>query len=198
MSSKRRINRITASVTAFILMLVVVLLFVAGCGIPPWADFHIEPPAPTKIPLRVGLYLSPAFRSYYHTYQGIPTYPMGGAMSNISERALKAVFQEVVVLDEKAFDLAKNDVRAVISPEMVATENTWSVFRITCKWTIASTDGKILYVNTFTGDGNDNSFVGNTRIGKAMANATKDMFQKFLSHMTSVKWWEDIGDKPMN
>lgn len=154
----------------------------------------VGPPSVSQVPLRVGLYMNPRFRNYLNYESHIIS--LGEGLTSGAEMALRKVFKEVVVVNETDSDMSSQDIRAIISPEIVDSQIGGlfppSRSRIVCKWTITGADGKIYYLNTITGVGVDSSFVGATRISRSMMFAAGDMFEKFLTHMLATKWWEHI------
>lgn len=169
-----------------------------GCVFPvKLDDFKIEQPAKSKIPLRVGLYLSPKVCNYVHV-AGNFRISLGEGVCSNARGVLRNVFNEVILLDEKESDLAKHGIKAVVSPEIIETEiiegafGPHGDFLLTCKWTITSADGKILYMDTVKGIGSDSSFLGSTRFSRNASITVKDHYQKLISHMLSSRWWEDI------
>jgi hypothetical protein len=192
MKEERQVNSIRLWI-----FFVCVLLMTGGCASFEVRDFDLEPPSSTKIPLRVGLYMSTEFRNY-RTYGLGADQRLGDGMRQAAERTVKLVFEDVVLIDSvSSIEIPRIGIKAIISPEIVGAvllQNLpfLSRYQITCKWTIWTPDGKIAYMNTFRGEGTDNSFVGTTRIDKSMTLAAKEQYQKFLVHILSTKWWEAI------
>lgn len=197
MSNKRYISAI------YILNLMFLMIFFSGCATVKISDFYIDPP-PGKIPMQVGLYMSPDFRNPVYTYFS-SIFPLGeeivAGMAAGAKKALKETFQEVYIIDRaESTDLSKYGVKAIVVPEIVEPGisirgggfGTEGKFEFVCKWTVYATDGKILYMNTFLGTGRDSNFSGATRLNKGMILAIKDNYQKFITHMLSTKWWDGI------
>jgi hypothetical protein len=187
-----------------VLIFILLIALTTGCATVRMNDFYIDSPQ-AKIPIRAGLYLNPVFRSpawtdYSHTFP--LDKEMAAGMAQGAEKVLKDIFQELHVIDQGGV-LAQDryGVQAIVTPEIVEPGivlkkrgGFWTEGQceFVCKWTIYSTDGKILYMNTFVGTGKDSSFVGDTRINKGMTLAIKDNYQKFIDHMLSTKWWEGV------
>jgi hypothetical protein len=179
-----------------LLLLLVTILTIGGCAT-KIEKLDIKLPSSDKIPLRVGLYMSPEFRKYTYSTGGLVTpigkFYIGEGLSIGAEKALKQVFNEVVIINNKS-DISNQNIKAVISPEIldVAAEQNVVFFKMLCRWTISGADGKIYYNDTITGVGKDTSLAFATRERKAMTKAIENHYYKFIEQMLSSKWWENI------
>lgn len=179
-----------------LLLLLIAILTIGGCAI-KIENLDIMLPSSDKIPLRVGLYMSPEFRNYIYSKQGAK-FHIGEGLSIGAEKALKQVFNEVVIINNKS-DISNQNIKAVISPEILDVDLSISYndviyfFRTSCRWTISGADSKVYYNDTITGVGKHNSFAsGTTRAKKALTNAIENHYFKFIEQMLSSKWWENI------
>lgn len=120
-------------------LLLIAILTIEGCAV-KIENLDIMLPSSDKIPLRVGLYMSPEFRNYTYSIGG-GKYQIGEGLSIGAEKALKQVFNEVVIINNKS-DISNQDIKAVISPEIldVDVKDPPEPMRILCKWTISGAD----------------------------------------------------------
>jgi hypothetical protein len=171
-----------------------VILVTSGChaGI---REYTLQASPSPRIALRVGLYMSPAFRAYRDNLVG----ELGDGMRRGAEQAARQAFEEVVIIDSlSSAEIPRRAIKAIVSPEIVKVGAVawgvpgWLTYEITCTWTIWSADGKVVYMNTFTGTGTGRAFVASTRVSTAMTFAAKDQYNKFLAHVASNRWWEGI------
>lgn len=178
--------------SAIILSLFLIVLLSFGC-VSVVRDFSIKKLSSPKAPLKVGLYMDAKFRN-----STIFILKIGEGLSNGTERALNEIFNEVVIIDTES-DISKQDVKAIIYPEIVGVESpnaggfwTMAEYWFICKWTVVDADGKILYANTIKGIGKDRSFAGATRLKKGVIRAVEDHYQKLMTDMLASKWWENV------
>lgn len=191
-----------------ILWLVISCLFIAGCqtrGTTP-SSYEINPPYMTKkVPLRVTLYLSSQFKNKtFIGNSGGMAMPIsiGEAMSSGAEKALKKVFQEVMVVNDLSYNLSSIKNHAYVTPEIVDIGNVltgippfskWDS-RIACKWVIKTPEEKILYVNTIVGEGKyeavTTGFTFGDHLGKSMIPAIQDHYEKLVENLISTRWWD--------
>jgi hypothetical protein len=185
------------------LLFTIVFLFVTGCAAPVrmYSDYEIKIDAkPTqKIPIRIGLYLTPYFENYSRVCHPDTLY-WGEGLSISAKRTLKTVFEDVVLINKMDADLSNQNIQAVITPEitdsqcrLVTSLYEWYC-SITCKWTIVDLKGKPMYTNTFIGEYNLKKFGLSVqraaRKAECMTLAIEDHYNKFLSNLISTKWWE--------
>lgn len=193
-----------------ILILVFSILFCTGClqrsPIKALTDYTMEVTAESKIPLRAGLYMNSSFRNYALDKPNLfgPRYGplhLGESMSSGAERALKAVFEEVVTLDGLVSDPSKYEIKLLVSPEIIDTnlelhmgERAKITCQVVCKWSFARPNGKIVYLNTFVGEiTHQGSILGIlSSYADCMTLAIQNHYNKFLANIRSVKWWEDM------
>jgi hypothetical protein len=172
-----------------------VLLGTSGCLRFEIRDYDLQALSAPKIPLRVGLYMSPTFRTYQSLSYGPEV--LGEGMTKGAEQATRQAFEDVVIIDSLGTNIPRSAIKAVATPEIVEARIINEMgFRLTyeivCKWTISSVDGRTVYMNTFRGQGVDSSFTARTRISTAMTLAAKDQYDKFVAHVVSTKWWDAI------
>jgi hypothetical protein len=165
-------------------------------------DFALteRPTMPSTIPLRVGLYLSPAFLNYkLPGYSGkmAVIVELGEAMGSGAERSLKQIFRDVVTLREDTADATVKGVDFIVTPEIVKGDLTgigsyWC--RISCKWTVVDPVGKVIYVTTIAGDKELKRFTTTFGAKKAVEDcvvlAVQDHYEKFLQQFPAARWWE--------
>jgi hypothetical protein len=170
-------------------------------------DFHISKPASvSKIPLRAGLYLHPAFENFKfigNKGQGkqVPI-ELGGAITTAAKISMREVFENVVMVQNIDSDLTAKDIDIIIFPSIEKVDNmmasafpfVWDSYFI-CKWSIKGRNGKLLYVNTVTGEGHYKSSFNSNKFAESVVPAVQDHFNKLTAHLLSTKWWENINVK---
>lgn len=122
-----------------------------------------------KIPLTAGLYLKPDIRNYLlkgsFGLAGVSVF-VGDALCVGSERMLKNIFRNVVIIDPVEGNLPTKNIDVIVTPELLGissmpkkTENNneswWHkpvVSQLTIKWNVVSLDGKNIYFNTIIGE----------------------------------------------
>jgi hypothetical protein len=191
-----------------VLLSLISLVMCAGCSkaIVPTAFEIQEPPSASKIPLRAALYLSPQFKkkAIVANKGGMDTIlVIGDAMANGAERSLRGVFQKLVIVDNINPDIAGQGIAAIVTPEMVDSENRQVGFppkakwdsRIVCKWTISRPDGKLLYMNTITGEGHYEAFTTafsfGEHLGKSIIPAVQNHYKNLTTNLLTAQWWQD-------
>jgi hypothetical protein len=179
----------------WILLFLVTVLLISRCGPVGMKEINLPPTTYNKIPLKIGLYISPGFRNYIYSphYPQSGKYLVGDGLSKTADILFKEIFKEVILID--GMSNIATDIKAIISPEIIETFfiGFSPEFHIVCKWTIISPGGKVYYMNTITGIGmGDRSFNGMKRISVALTNAVKDHYEKLLAHIHSTYWWENI------
>ena len=185
------------------LSLVTLVACLSGCTVHHAIRGNLNVPKTTvaaKIPLRVGLYMSPNFRKdTFFAVMTIHEVHLGEGMSRGAEKACRAAFEEVVLLEEEQTDLTKWNLDAVIHP--VITERSVRLIggltyscSMNAKWTIIDLDGNILYVNSFPGEHIIKAPTSDIWT-KCMTSAVEEHYEKLLSHLLSVNWWEDLKER---
>jgi len=202
------------------LSLLVLLFFLYSCASPQFSKIDISMPKDfeminteikDKIPLRAGLYLKPDIRNYSKkgpiaSFVTHTTFSMGDALSSGSERVLRNIFKDVVIIDQLESDLSTKNIDVIVTPELVGiygqakmidgSKVPKAVNQLVMKWNIVSPDGKIIYVNTITGEGLQKLSFSFTSAGIAedeknnMLMLIKDQFQKAQEDIYSSGWWK--------
>jgi hypothetical protein len=193
------------------------IMLMSGCD--SQLKFVIPDPSVTTdgknepIPLNAGLFLSEEIKSYeWRAKAG--AYPccleMGKALSNGAEATVRKAFNHVVVLDSPDAKQAKENILVIIYPEIIAVEGVPVAtdsgvfvrgFRLKCqvkiKWTIKSRDGKIIFMNTFTGEENWPHGAGNPckKIYETFNKAVEQHFNNALTGILSSPWWKLQGNQ---
>lgn len=162
-----------------------------------------------KIPLRVGLYLSPEFMNYSKTpshYSESGRIQMGEALSKGAEDITNKAFKQVVTIYKTDPESFPKGLDAIIIPEVEKTYggfvgeltrqySYYQTVTVKLKWTIKDMNQKTLYTNTFTTEveyRNDPVFGQRERLLKAYTKAIEDQFAKAFSGITSINWWGGI------
>jgi hypothetical protein len=173
----------------FVLFLLVILITTAGCAA-NFTNFELNPQPAAKIPLRAALYLSPGLRNQ----RSFGNFPLGEAMSSSAEKTLKMIFKDVVVLGgtDTPQEAGVNIVISAKYENLVGTGRLNGKWDIVYKWTVVTPNGKTLYVNTITGTGSSNAFVGTTRFGNALSEAIKDHYEQLIANLVASKWWKNL------
>lgn len=156
-----------------------------------------------KIPLRGGLYLDPKMMNYMKETQG-PTAKlilhMGAALSEGAGNIMKKAFKETVVIYTKDKELIPQGLDVLIIPEIERIHDEPKAgihipMLVKIKWTIQDINGKIYYMNAFTGEAKTkygNTFTLIDRICDAYQIAIEEQFSKAYIGITSANWWESI------
>lgn len=146
--------------TAIIFSVLIPLVFLSSCGtannrVILLEDLTIDrPEVRDKIPLKAGLHITSVLKNYSHfTYGGEYKVAVGEAVTGGSERMLKGIFREVVLLDDGK-DLSWTGVDVVVTPEIASMQWVWLgpmmvKIHIAIKWYIVTLEGKSIYMNTF-------------------------------------------------
>jgi hypothetical protein len=128
---------------------------------------------------------------------------LGDALSSGAERMLNLLFQKVVIIQDMHLkDVSRSDIDAIVTPEVVKADFVaigWPAIThdqclIILKWSIIDKDGKMIYVNTFSGEGRRKrtkftSWTVDEQINECMILALKDHFHKALGDISSAKWY---------
>ena len=179
-----------------------ILLILSGCTYTSQItrDLNIPVQEVKKIPLRVGLYMSPNFLNYTYKESRLAekfVFPLGETFRAGSEKIVKMAFQDVVILsalDEAIIEKLK----IVISPQIQAVDIMfpmwgWGYLKSTViiKWTAIDPTEKIIWVNTFEGE---SKIKGKTvkNIRNSLQVAIEDHFSKAYEGIISSTWWKSI------
>lgn len=180
------------------LLLILTSLFFLGCGNPIRVkEINILQNFYNKIPLKVGLYLSPSFCAYQYRgksfeFKWVGHYLLGESICQTAPDFFKNSFKEVFIMNEKSIP---SNVKLIISPEIIEAETIGPTMatHIIIKWTFANPKGKIYYLNTVKGIGkHDEGFWLPPAAREAFNSTLKDHYHRLYSHMHSTKWWEDV------
>ena len=158
----------------------------------------------SKIPLRVGLYMSPDFLSYTRKIAAVNTdsyvFNLGEALRSGSEKMLGIAFKEVIVLSPSE-EAMERGVKIVVSPQiqevdMIIPGWAWKQLKslVIIKWEATDSTGRILWVDTF--EGRSNNRVGYFLRGKAarkcMKRGVEDHFGNAFEGILNSTWWKTI------
>lgn len=191
-----------------LLIFLAMLMFLSACThtfqIP--VDLYKDRKEENKIPLRVGLWMPTDFLSYTYTKK-VPmgmgdkfVFPLGEVFSKMSERMVETAFQETVTLSSLDDAIAKN-IKVVIFPQIqmidiAAPPRAWAYYRtmVIIKWTAVAPTGRIIWVNTFKGEGEVKVSYSHRKrnVCKCMQLAVEDHFSKALDGIVSSTWWQSI------
>lgn len=182
--------------------LLATIVLLTGCG-PKYIEFPAalssQSQGLVRIPLRAGLCMPPNFREFvvpmyrqdYQDFYG----KFGEALTVGAEGMAKKAFKEVVVLAQ-AEEAASQRVDVVVTPaiDYIGFDYGDSTATVKVKWTVADVSGRVLYMNTFIGqgDGKGTSFRYPTKLKKACTRAIEDHFDKTLVGLSGSRWWEAI------
>jgi len=184
--------------------LVINLIVLIGCGA-SHRNIKINLPLPIKetekIPLRAGLYLDPKLMNYTKETLGPVSglyLHMGKALSEGAENITKKAFKETIVIYTKDLELIPKGLDVIIIPEIerIYDDPTRRLpHLVKIKWTIQDINGKIYYMNAFSGEFKSkrgNTFTMIDKISEAYEIAIAEQFSKAYIGMTSANWWESI------
>jgi hypothetical protein len=206
-----RIANLSLSIFCFILY---------SCASPQFSRINVSMPRDfefsnaeikDKIPLRAGLYLKPDMKNYVkkgplgsavtHT-----SFLMGDALCGGSERMLRNIFKDVLVIDHLESDLSARNIDVIVTPDLVGitAQNKMvegsrlinRVIELVIKWNIVSLDGKSIYVNTITGESPAKASFSFLSSGieederNNMLRVVKDQFRKAQDDLYNNGWWK--------
>jgi hypothetical protein len=163
-----------------------------------------------KIPLRAGLYLSQQYRNAFYPIRQIQVFIgtalAGDALSYNSEKIMRNIFQEVIILDSMGNipGLADRKYDVIVSPEIVTLRSDlggstrwtcWCLAQTSIKWNIVSPEGKEIYISTIKSD--------EIKIPKGyyvdcIQTSLKDLFQKSQEDIYKNNWWKKQWWKESN
>jgi hypothetical protein len=182
--------------------LIATMALFTGCA-PKYVEFPVtlSPQAEQigKVPLRAGLcmpsefreFVVPMYRQDYQTSFG----SFGKALSTGAEQVAKRIFRDVVVLGNAA-EAGAQQVDVVVTPtvDRIAFNYDASTATVKVKWTITDVSGKVLYMNTFIGegDGKGTSIRYPTKLKHACTRAINDHFDKALVGLSDKRWWQAV------
>jgi hypothetical protein len=147
-----------------------------------------------KIPLRAALYINPSYQSLVEpTYR---TIKMGEAFGGGSERMVRNIFRETVVIrnaDDKNYDV-------MVVPEIVRWVREYkfkpeskSVYVFTIKWNVFSPKGKTIYVSAVTSQLEGKIFYSRSAdeeyILTECVKSLDDQLLKAQEDIYSNQWW---------
>jgi hypothetical protein len=179
------------------------ILLLVGCG-PQYVELPInlslEQISIDRIPLTAGLYIEKKYSEF-----ALPLYKvdfqtffvkLGEAFDTGAEEMTRKAFREVIILDGVDQTGIPKGVNVLIIPEIYSFDNdvtsTAYTAEFTVKWTIKDTDGRVLYVNTFVGNGSIETGIGgaSAKIRNSWSHAIEDQFNKAFNGIINNKWWE--------
>jgi hypothetical protein len=181
-------------------LLVLFITLIGGCT--SYMEFPIKLSSQydggDKIPLRAGLYMTKNFKEYMQIIGRIEYHTdvfgkFGEALSKGAESMTTKAFREVVILDQVDQEASKK-VNVLITPEIdsIVSNYVGPTATVKIKWTIKDITGKVLYMNTFVGEGSGKgtSFRYPTALENAYTRAIEDHFNKAFAGISKNKWWE--------
>ena len=211
--------------TLFLTLLqILVVLCITSCAVSPvkmsaFREFDVpKVEINNKIPLRAGLYLSQGFKnaSFYSfpKGRGIKANPIashhsfiGDALISSSQKAVKNIFQDVVILDGKENDveLKAKQIDMIVTPELVKVDSIFLAYfsftecdytiKTLVKWTIASLAGVELYSNTITSDEIritvKKPITQEEKLKEAIILSLQDNFKRAQEDIYSSGWWKN-------
>ncbi|MCL5885366.1 MAG: hypothetical protein M1377_08550 [Deltaproteobacteria bacterium] len=183
---------------AALLVSILAMLGFSGCTIHHNVseNLNIENPSAAKIPLRAGLYVSSEMKNLEAPQPNkVHRIHVGEGLARGAEKAYRATFDEVLIIDDSVTDMARLDIDVIASG--LVTKAHWidissrRVCTTTIKWTIADKKGDDLYVNTITGEGTTKHFT-KAIFEKCFTASIEDHYNKLVRHLTSVNWWQSL------
>lgn len=201
-----------------ILITFTLLLFVpfilCSCASPQFTKIEVKIPNDfkmndteimEKIPLVAGLFLKSDIKNFIYKGSAEPiplmqrvSFFMGAPLCAGSERILKNIFKDVVVIDQLESNLSGQNIDVIVTPELIEIKrfrhNT--KMRLTMKWNIVSIDGKNIYFNTITGEVQPQPIYKFTASGmeekqrENMIALINDHFLKAQTDLYSNGWWK--------
>jgi hypothetical protein len=183
---------------ALCLSIAVSLLF--GCT--QYVDFPItvtQTDGITRIPLRAGLYMTKEFKELTPLLYKVEFHTdvfgkVGEALRNGATNLVNRSFKEAVILEQPEQAASKN-LDVLVVPAIDAINNDIGV---KIKWTIKDMNGKIVYMNTFTGTAAGKEIKGirfTTKVVNAWTLAIEDHFDKAYAGISGSKWWDGIATR---
>ncbi len=161
-----------------------------------------------RIPLKAGLYFSQGFgNAKYHiqTRHGVAEIvSVGDALRNSSEKIMRNIFQEIVILDplDVSASQSTKEYDVIVAPEVLKMDyeienvpfKTWFIVHTVIKWHIASPEGKEIYSSTIKSD--------EVKIDKpkylevCIKESLENNFQKaqediYVNNWWKKQWWKD-------
>ena len=197
-----------------LLWIIVSGLIITGCKTtsPNIAPATVEPWHPSvksKIPLHVGLYLTPQFKQF--TFKGGKggihdpfTISIGDTMCSYAESSLKELFLDVSIINDLEQDPKINHVDVIIMPEIIDIDSivdTWKPdywkSNVTCKWSIKNINGIYLYLNTIVGINYYRPKFGftnndNDSVKEGVILAIQNHYQRLIDDIIQINWWHNI------
>jgi len=192
-----------------LMLLIITSIFLSGCQhqkiYKMQANLSISIKEIEKIPFRVGLYIDPELMNYSMRSRYIPgIIHLGESLSKGAENIVSKAFKETVIIYTKDPELIPKGLDALVIPEIdkiyVFGEEggigSYTTVIVKIKWSIIDKNGKILYINTFTGEEKyrrpTTIFSMFPRLCEGSTKATEDHFTKAFIGITSTNWWGAI------
>ena len=186
--------------------LVMNLIFLIGCQASHrniTINLPLSPNDTQKIPLRGGLYLDPKMMNYTKETEAVAgklILHMGEALSEGAENIMKRAFQGIVIIYTKDLELIPKGLDVLVIPEIerIHDDPTGGIhipMLVKIKWTVQDINGKIYYMNAFTGEAKTKYGTTLTLVDRkceAYRIAIEEQFSKAYIGITSVNWWASI------
>ncbi len=210
--------RFSAIRLTVLLGLSALVLLSSGCRVSPYPK--IDPlPSVKSIPLHVGVYFSPEFRSYEYRYKGykisgepgdMESFAIGEASVDLFNQLLRGMFKNTVEVQQRP-PLSSRGMKlaGVIEPNIEKFKLTKSQERprrrrryrvqLTYRFTVYAPDGKIaVFWVSGRGRSTDRRFATTGKIfGEATDKAMKDAGRRFATSFLEIpeiqQWLESIG-----
>ncbi len=222
--------RRSISITFTLLLFVPFIL--CSCASPQFTKIEVKIPNDfkmndteimEKIPLVAGLFLKSYIKNFIYKGSAEPiplmqrvSFFMGAPLCAGSERILKNIFKDVVVIYQSEINLFGQNIDVIVTPELsesnlsrqnidvIVTPELIEIkrfryntkMRLIMKWNIASIDGKNIYFNTITGEVEPQPIYKFTASGieekqrENMIALINDHFLKAQTDLYSNGWWK--------
>ncbi len=212
------LNRLSTLWLTVLLSVPVLVVLSSGCKVTPKPK--IDPlPNVKPIPLDVGLYFSPEFRSYEYRYEGYKisgepgdkeSFAIGEASVDLFNQLLRGMFKNTVEVQQRP-PLSSSGMKlaGVIEPNIEEFKLTKSQeqprrrrryrVQLTYRFTLYAPDGKIsVFWVSGRGRSTDRRFATTGKIyGEATDEAMKDAGRRFATSFLEIpeiqRWLESIG-----
>lgn len=149
-------------------------------------------PSSVRIPLTAALYVKSNLRNYTFR-RPMLVVAFDDTLSRYVEATTRQMFREVVILDEMGRGTSSQHNDVIVTPvlEKMDFDPGHRVASMTIRWTILNSAGKIIYQNSFTGDGEcKDEFTFPRASEQCFSRAIRDQFKKAQEGILSSRWWD--------